>query len=256
MKYKKLLVWVIIIVIWFLLTLGQLNPEYSQSVIIPNPYKVFMRFLDILGNGYQGRTLWSHMGSSFYRLIVAIVLAIITAVPLGLLCGYVKKAETIVSAVVDFIRPLPPLAYYTIIIFVAQSIGDKPKIILLFIAAFCPLYVACVMAVKQVKQDHILSAKTLGANGMQLFTNVVFPSSLPNIFTGLRTAVGVSYTTLVSAEIFAATSGLGYMIFRAYDVGATDVVFLGIIIIGLSALLLDGLLKFIENKVVFWKGQA
>lgn len=256
MKYKKLLVWLVIVAIWFLFTINQLSPEYNQAIIIPNPYLVSSKFIDILTNGYFGTSLWSHMWSSFYRLIVAIVLAVLTAVPLGLFCGYVKKVETIVSAIVDFLRPLPPLAYYTIIIFASQSIGDKPKIILLFIAAFCPLYVACVMAVKQVKQDHILSAQTLGATNVQLFKNVVFPSSLSNIFTGLRTAVGVSYTTLVSAEIFAATSGLGYMIFRAYDVGQTDVVFVGIIIIGLSALLLDGLLKFTENKVIFWKGQA
>ena len=93
-------------------------------------------------------------------------------------------------------------------------------------------------------------------NNLQLFTHVVFPSSLPNIFTGLRTAVSVAYTTLVSAEIFAAEKGLGFLIFRGYDNTQTDLVFVGILVIGISAILLDTLLKYTEEKVVFWKGQA
>jgi taurine transport system permease protein len=194
------------------------------------------------------------MGASFTRLFLAIIIAMITAIPLGLLCGYVKPIETVVSTIVEFIRPLPPLAYYTIII-LATQIGNTSKVILLFIAAFAPLYIACVQAVKQVKYDHILSVESLGANKFQIFTKVVLPSSLPNIFTGLRTAIGVAYTTLVSAEMVAAKSGLGYMILYAYNVFQTEVVFVGIIIIGVSAVLLDDLLKWTEKRIVFWKGQ-
>ncbi len=260
MKYKKLLVWLAIVVIWFLLTMDQLQPDYSSPIVIPNPWSVIQRFIELVQNGYGGTinnriSFWEHMNASFGRLLMAIFYAIITAIPLGLVCGYVKKLETVVSAIVDFVRPLPPLAYYTIIIFLVKSLGDEPKIILLYIAAFCPLYIACVMAVRQVKQDHILSAQTLGANNLQIFTHVVFPSSLPNIFTGLRTAVSVAYTTLVSAEIFAAEKGLGFLIFRGYDNTQTDLVFVGILVIGISAILLDTLLKYTEEKVVFWKGQ-
>lgn len=255
MKYKRTIVWLVIISIWFLLTMNQLNPDYSKPIIIPNPYLVVESFISILKNGYANYTLLQHAGASFWRLSAAIVIAALVAIPLGLLCGYVKKIETVVSTIVEFIRPLPPLAYYTIII-LATQIGNTSKVILLFIAAFAPMYIACVQAVKQVKKDYILSAKTLGANGIQIFTKVVLPSSLPNIFTGLRTAIGVAYTTLVSAEMVAAKSGLGYMILYAYNVFQTDVVFVGIIIIGISAVLINDLLKFAERKLVFWKGQA
>ena len=257
MKYSKLIVWSRIIAIWFLLTINQLNPDYTGNAYIPNPYLVILKLLEIIKEGYYGISLFKHIGSSFYRLLMAILLAILTAIPLGLICGYYKKLEVFVSPIVNFLRPLPPLAYYTLIVLLVRSIDNEPKIILLYIAAFCPLYIACVMAVRQVKKDHILSAQTLGANSLQIFRNVVLPSSLPNIITGLRTGVGVAYTTLVTAEIFAAESGLGFLIFYAYEVKQDYAsVFIGIIIIGVSALLLDSLIKTIENKLVFWKGLA
>lgn len=257
MKYKKLLVWSGIILIWFLLTIGQLSPDYIGNAYIPNPYVVLLKLFEIIREGYYGISLFTHIGSSFYRLLMAILLAIVTAIPLGLLCGYNKKLEVVVSEIVNFLRPLPPLAYYTLIVLLVKSIDNEPKIILLYIAAFCPLYLACVMAVRQVKHDHILSAKTLGANDYQVFKNVVLPSALPNIFTGLRTGVGVAYTTLVTAEIFAAESGLGFLIFYAYEVKHDYAsVFVGIIILGVSALLLDSLLRKLENRLVFWKGLA
>lgn len=255
MKHKRTIVWLIIITLWFVLTSYQLHPDFNKAVVFPNPYFVLQSFIDIVKNGYANATLWSHMGSSFYRLISAIVFAILFAVPLGLVCGYVEKIEIVVSTIIEFIRPLPPLAYYTIII-LATSIGNISKIILLFIAAFAPLYIACVQAVKQVKKDHILAVKSLGGNNVDVFKHVVLPSALPNIFTGLRTAIGVSFTTLVSAEMVAATKGLGYMILFAYNFYQTDVVFVGIIIIGISAIILDSILKWSENKLVFWRGES
>ncbi len=253
---KRFIVWGIVIIVWFLLTMNQLPPEeYGKAIVIPNPYLVVKDFIYILKNGFAGGTLWQHFFASLLRLLTAIFLAIIVAIPLGLVCGYVEKIEVFVSTIVEFVRPLPPLAYYTIII-LATQIGNTSKIILLFIAAFAPLYIACVQAVKQVKKDHILAAKMLGANEHEVFRHVVLPSALPNIFTGLRTAIGVSYTTLVSAEMVAAKVGLGYMILYAYNLFRTETVFVGIIVIGVSAVLLDDILKYLEKKIVFWKGHA
>ncbi|MGD9605488.1 MAG: ABC transporter permease [Bacilli bacterium] len=253
MKYRKLLVWVIIVFIWFVVTIPSL--QLVNETLVPSPIKVLNTFIDICKNGYNHIPFYEHLGASFGRLFFSIGLAIITAVPLGLLCGYIKKIETVVSTIVEFIRPLPPLAYYMLLI-LWLGIGNTSKVVLLYIAAFAPIYIACVQAVKLVRQDHILSAKTLGATNLQIFTNVVFPSSLPNIFTGIRTATGVAYTTLVSAEMIAAISGIGWMILDASNYLKSDVIFIGIIIIGLSAILMDQFIQWIEKKVVFWKGQA
>jgi len=253
MKYKKTLVWVVVLVIWFIVTIPALN--LVNSVLVPTPYEVLLAFLDIVQNGYNHISFFNHLGASFGRLFLAILLAILTAVPLGLFCGYVKKIEIVVSTIVEFVRPLPPLAYYVLLI-LWLGIGNTSKVVLLYIAAFAPIYIACVQAVKLVRKDYIQSAETLGATNLQVFTKVVFPSSLPHIFTGIRTATGVAYTTLVSAEMIAAVSGIGWMILDASNYLKSDVIFVGIIIIGVSAIIIDRLLLLLENKVVFWKGMA
>ncbi|MDY0276477.1 MAG: ABC transporter permease [Acholeplasma sp.] len=252
MKYKKTIVWVVIIAIWFILTIPALN-LVNQS-LIPSPMKVVNTFFDILKNGYNSIPFYKHLGASFGRLFLAIFLAIITAIPLGLLSGYVKKIETVISSIVEFVRPLPPLAYYMLLI-LWMGIGDTSKVVLLFIAAFAPIYIACVQAVKLVKEDYVLSAKSLGATNFEVFKNVVFPSALPNIFTGVRTAIGVAYTTLVSAEMVASVSGIGWMILDASNYLKSDVIFVGIIIIGVSAILIDKLVQALEKRLVFWKGK-
>ncbi|QVK18463.1 ABC transporter permease [Mycoplasmatota bacterium] len=253
MWFKKLIVWLVVIFIWFIITIPSLN--LVSDVIVPPPNKVFLSFVEFLTDGYDSKSFLSHIVASFGRLFLAIAFAVITAVPLGLLCGYIKKIEIVVSTIVEFVRPLPPLAYYMVLV-LWLGIGNTSKVVLLFIAAFAPVYIACVQAVKLVKQDHILSAQTLGANKLQLFTHVVFPSSLPNIFTGIRTATGVAFTTLVSAEMVAAVSGIGWVILDASGKLNSEIVFVGIIVIGISAILIDKFLMFVENKVIFWKGQA
>ncbi len=113
----------------------------------------------------------------------------------------------------NFTRPLPPLAYYTLLVLVL-GIDNESKIALLFLACFAPIYIQCTSAVLRVKKDYINSAYTLGATKKQVFMKVA-PSCLPDIFVGLRTALGVGYTTLVAAEMVAASSGLGWLVLDA-----------------------------------------
>jgi len=119
--------------------------------------------------------------------------------------------EAIIDSIVEFYRPLPPLAYYTILI-LWFGIGDLSKEVLLFLAAFAPIYIVCVSAVRGINQDYILSARSLGADQTNVFFKIVLPACLPEIFTGIRTSFGVAYTTLVSSEMVAATSGIGWMV--------------------------------------------
>jgi taurine transport system permease protein len=136
-----------------------------------------------------------------------------------------------------------------------MGIENESKIALLFLACFAPIYISCVSAVIKVKEDYINSAYTVGASKMQVFLHVIFPACLPDIFTGLRTALGVAYTTLVSAEMVAANSGIGWMVLDASRYMRSDIIFLGIIIMGITGILLDKSIQFIENKIVPWKGK-
>ncbi len=248
-KALTILTWGSIFFIWYIVTrLGIFTPT-----LLPGPARVWEAFLRILENGYNGVPLWVHLGASFKRLFVAIFFAIFTAVPLGLLSGYFDKIEAILDSVVEFYRPLPPLAYYTLLI-LWFGIDDTSKQILLFLAAFAPIYIACVSAVRKLNQDFVLSAKSLGADQKDVFLKIVLPASLPEIFTGIRTAFGVAYTTLVSSEMVAATSGIGWMVLDASNFLKSDVIFVGIIIMGITGVIIDAGLRFLERKIIFWKG--
>jgi taurine transport system permease protein len=243
--------WIIIFVSWYFVA----KFEIFSKTLLPSPYKVWTAFVHLLENGYNKISLWSHLGASFQRLFFALTLSILTAIPIGLLSGYFIKVKAVVDSVVEFYRPLPPLAYYTLLI-LWFGIDNTSKITLLYLAAFAPIYISCVSAVKKINKDYILSAKTLGANETQVFFKIVLPACMPEIFTGIRTAVGVSYTTLVSAEMIAATSGIGWMVLDASNFLKSDVIIVGILIMGITGILIDYVLRLIEKKIVFWKGQV
>ncbi|TDQ00054.1 taurine transport system permease protein [Halanaerobium saccharolyticum] len=243
--------WASIFLIWYVITkLGIFTPT-----LLPGPARVWRAFLRILAEGYNGVSLWLHLGASFKRLFVALFFAIFTAVPLGLLSGYFDKVEAVIDSVVEFYRPLPPLAYYTLLV-LWFGIDDTSKQILLFLAAFAPIYIACVSAVRKLNQDFVLSARSLGAAQKDVFFKIVLPASLPEIFTGIRTAFGVAYTTLVSSEMVAATSGIGWMVLDASNFLKSDVIFVGIIIMGITGVIIDAGLRFLERKIIFWKGHV
>lgn len=242
--------WMVLLFLWWFLT----NTGMIESKLVPSPQETWGTFIDILKNGYNGTTLLGQLSISFYRMFIALFYAVLSAIPLGLLSGYFLPFQAVVDSVVQFYRPLPPLAYYTLLI-LWLGIDETSKISLLFLAAFAPIYVACVSAVSRVKKDYILSGKSLGANNRQIFFLIIFPACLPQIFTGIRTAVGVAYTTLIAAEMVAATSGIGWMVIDASRYLKSDVMFVGIIIMGITGVLLDLILKKIESIVVFWEGK-
>ncbi|MGM0125343.1 taurine transport system permease [Enterococcus sp. AZ194] len=243
-----LLTWVILLGIWWITT----NTRLIDSKLVPTPQETWRTFIDILKHGYNGMSLWKQLVDSFYRMFIAVFFAIVTAVPLGLLSGYFVFFRAIIDSLVQFYRPLPPLAYYTLLI-LWLGIDDTSKITLLFLAAFAPIYVSCVSAVSRINKDYVLSGESLGANKQQVFFTIVFPACLPQIFTGIRTAVGVAYTTLVAAEMVAATSGIGWMVIDASRYLKSDVMFVGIIIMGITGVLLDFILRQIEKRIVFWE---
>lgn len=241
---------IIVLAAWAIVS----NAEIFPSALLPTPQAVWSSFVDMLQNGYKGSTLLEHLGASMERLLIAYVLAVVTAVPLGLIAGFNGKVRAVIEPIVEFYRPLPPLAYYTLLV-LWMGIQNESKITLLFLAAFAPIFVSCVSAVSRVKEDYLLSAYTVGANKGQVFAHVIFPACLPDMFTGMRTAMGTAYATLVAAEMVAATSGLGWLVLDASNYLRTDIVFVGIIIMGITGILLDLVLRFLEARAIPWKGK-
>ncbi len=173
---------------------------------------------------------------------------------LGLGMGYNRKVEAFFSPFIEFLRPLPQLAYLVLLI-VWFGIDETPQIILLFLTALPVSAIAAMDGVKGVSVQRMQAARSMGASGWQVFRYVVFPSALHEIFTGARLAIGVVYATLIAAEIIAGSTGLGWMILDAGRFLRSDYVFAGILVIGIMGLLLDRLLLAIEHRVVHWAGR-
>ena len=237
-------------IIWLLVTnLGWVNP-----IFFPSPQSVWSAFVTILQEGYKDRSLLAHIGASVQRLVVAFLLSFSLSVPLGLASGYFKPVQAILDPFIEFYRPLPPLAYYTLLI-IWLGIEDGSKVALLFLAGFAPLYLAMVSGVKRVPRDRINAALSLGASQWQVFTQIIFPSCLPELFTGLRTALGFMYTTLVAAEMVAAVSGIGWMVLDASKFLRSDIIFVGILIMGVIAIALDLGLRWLQARCIPWVGK-
>lgn len=246
----SLLTGAVIIALWTAVTWHGRVP----SVIFPSPADMWNTLLSLIKDGYKGHTLFQHLSASLGRLMIAFLIAAVTAVPLGLLSGYSDRVRAVFEPIIAFIRPLPPLGYYTIII-LWMGIGDNSKIFLLFIGAFAPIYISCVAGVTRVRTDYINRARTLGAGKVQVFFYVILPAALPDIFVGLRNSMSIAYSTSVAAEMVAAASGIGWMVLDASKYLRSDVIFVGIIIMGITGILLDKILLLLERKIVFWKGK-
>lgn len=241
----------VIILAWWLVS----RAEIFTAVLLPSPEAVCLSFVDIVENGYKGISLGQHFGVSMYRLLFSFLLVILSAIPLGILSGYHPVIGAILDPLVEFYRPLPPLGYYTLLV-LWLGINNPSKIALLYLAGFAPVYIACVAGVRRIPTDYLDGAHTLGAGWWQTLWHVVIPACLPDIFMGLRTGIGVTYTTLVAAEMVAAVSGLGWMVLDASKYMRSDIIFAGIIIMGITGILLNRVLRLIEKKVVPWEGKS
>ena len=226
-----------------------------SELFVPHPAAVWEAFVDVLTEGYRGQTLLRPLADSLYRVVIGFLLALVTAVPAGLLIGYSTRVKAVLDPLIEFYRPLPPLAYYTLLV-IWLGIDNASKIALLYLAAFPPLSVAAMASVRSVSQERIQGAQSLGATRWQIFRHVLFPSCLPDIFTGMRVSIGVTYTTLVAAEMVAATSGVGWMVLDASKFLRSDVIFMGNIVMGLTGIALDRVIRVAERRVVPWKGKA
>ena len=243
-------------VLWYLVALA----EIWRPLFVPPPSDVWDQLIRTTtihdGNiGYSGKYLWEHVWSSMLRLFEGLALGILVGVPLGVALGASKTVAAILHPGVTVIRSLPPLAYFSLLI-IWFGIGDSAKVVLLFLAAVAPIAIATADAVGNVPVDRLLAARSLGANRLQTITEVILPSALPEMMTGLRVALGVTFTTIVAAETVNGLPGIGGMVRDAQRFNQTDVVVLGIVVIGIIAVVLDIGIRALDRRIVPWRGLA
>ncbi|MEO0341972.1 MAG: ABC transporter permease [Pseudomonadota bacterium] len=232
------------------------DPGWTMDPLyLPPPEKVWSTFVKLNNEGYQGIGLWEHLFWSLYRVILGMFLGALFGIPLGYAMGLSSWLRSWFDPVVEFMRPIPPLALIPLII-IWFGIGEQGKIVLLFLAALWIMTIAARSGVAEVNITKIHAAYSLGTTKRQLLTKVVVPNSLPQIFTGARVAMGVCWGTVVAAELVAAEKGIGKMIIAASKFQLTDIVIVGIIIIGVVGMGIEVLMRKAENRLVPWKGRA
>ena len=235
---------------WWLIT----GFGYIKPLFLPSPAAVVAQFLDVATDGFGGSTLLEHTLWSLYRVFAAFLLACLTAIPIGIGMGVNRVLRGVFDPPIEFYRPIPPLAYLPLII-IWFGIGDLGKVVLIYLAVFAPLALNARAGVRSVSLEQIHAAYSLGASRLQVIRHVILPAALPEILTGMRIGIGFGWTTLVAAEMVAATAGLGYMVLNAAEFLRSDVVIMGIVVIGVLAYLFDLLMRRIERAVVPWKGR-
>ena len=240
----------LVLAAWAAVTWGGLVGD----LFLPPPDELWSGLLDLVQNGYKGRPLAVHVAVSLWRVGAGFVTGALAGTLLGLGMGTWRRLDALAAPLVEFLRPLPQLAYLVLLI-VWFGIGETPKVILLFLTALPVSAVAARDGVRNVAPARVQAARSLGASGWQVFRHVIFPSALPEIMTGARLAAGIVYGTLIAAEIIAGHDGLGWMILDAGRFLRSDYVFVGILMIGLLGLGLDRLLVAAEARIVHWAGR-
>ena len=263
----------IILGAWWLIT----ELELIRPLFLPGPELVFSKFLKIscydhymesflvfIGartevpaecKGFSENALHQHILWSLYRVFSSFLLAVVTAIPIGIAMGMSRIARGVFDPPIEFYRPIPPLAYLPLTI-IWFGIGDFAKIILIYLACFAPLAISARAGVRSCSIEQIHTAYSMGASKNQVIWHVVAKAALPEILTGMRISIAFGWTTLVAAEMVAAKAGIGVMVLNAARFLATDIVFLGIVVIGLVAFLFDALMRRVERLLVPWKGKA
>ena len=241
----------VLLTLWALVShLGLVTPLF-----LPSPQDVWTQFIAVATDGYANATLGEHLAASLFRIFTALVIAAATAIPLGLAMGLSRWAKGLADPIIEFYWPLPPLAYLPLMI-IWLGIGETSKVTLLTLAMFAPVCLSAQAGVRGLPAERVNAALALGGTRWQVFRTVVLPSALPEILTGLRIAIGVGWSTLVAAELIAATRGIGYMIMSAAQFLATDVVFVGIGVIAAFAFLFSLGMRLLERWLVPWKGRG
>ncbi|WP_370617238.1 ABC transporter permease [Mumia sp. Pv 4-285] len=229
--------------------------EVWDAFVRANTYHPVGGGVDRVVRGEENYFLWEHLVVSLRRIAIGLALAIVVGVPLGLLMGTVASVRRVAGPYLDFLRSIPPLAYMGFLV-AWFGIYDTSKIWLLFLAAFPPIALATINGVRGVREDQVNAVLALGASRRQAVTSVVLPATLPDIVSGIRVAVGFAWTTVVAAELVNGLPGIGGL---AYLSGTQNKIALSvacILVIGLTAIALDLIIRLIERTLVPWRGKA
>lgn len=230
----------IVILLWHLTATAGLYARH----LFPPPLDVAKGIIELSASG----NLWSYVGVSLLRFLAGYLTAALLAIPLGLVFGWYTRLWTAVDPLIQVLRPISPIAWFPLIS-LWFGIGNLPAIVIIFLAAFYPILLSTVAAVRNVDPIFLKVARNFGASEKHILWKVVVPATFPYIAMGLHIALGSAWVFLVAGEMLGVRSGLGYLIIDSRNYLRTDLVLVGILLIGLLGLLIDRLIGLGEKWI-------
>lgn len=225
--------------------------ELFNPIFLAGPWLVLGKVVQLAANG----ELWEHVGATLLRVLVGFTSGAVLALALGLPAGYFRAVRNALEPIVELFRPIPPLAMLPLFI-VWVGIGETSKIAFITYATFFPMFLSTVHAVQQVDPLLLRAASSLGARRTQLFVRVVLPAALPEILTGIRLGVALSFFVIVISEFIGAEQGLGYLINDGRNFFLVPQMLGAAIVLGLLGYGGNALVVLLERRWLRWEHPA
>ncbi len=222
------------------------NPDLA--LMLPPPTDVVRAAIQLVSEGSLQRDVLA----SLRRVFVALAFATGIGLPLGLALGMSRRLSWFFEPIINFFRPIPPLAWIPLSI-VWLGISEAQNEFIIFLGAFFPILLNSVQGVRQVDRQLVRAAKTLDASPLAIAFTVLIPGALPSIFVGLRVGTGIAWMALVAGELVAASSGLGHLIMQGRLLFRPDFIIVGMVVIGLIGLVLDAAIRFAQARIMRWQ---
>lgn len=233
---------IVILLIWSWLTYGKI----VGSMFVPTPSSTFSAMLTMFSSGF-----WSDISITVYRVMVGFIIALIIALPLGILIGAYKPIAAFFEPVFSFIRYMPASAFIPLFIFWI-GIGESEKIAVIILGSLPQLVLMIANDIRNVDKSLVEVSYTLGANTFNVLWKVILPKSLPDVMNTIRIVLGWAWTYVVVAELVGASSGIGFGILQAERTFQIDRIFVGILILGFIGLIVDSFLTFLNKMLFSW----
>lgn len=234
---------VLLLVVWYVMA----EQGRVSRILLPPPQMIARTLLQKISDG----SLLAEIGISVGRVLKGYFCAVVCGVCLGVMIGLSEHMQQMTNILIQILKPIPPIAWIPLVI-LWMGIGESSKVFLIFLGGFFVVLLNVVDGIRYIDPKMIEVAKAVETPKMKYVFCLVIPAAMPSIFTGLRVALGTSWSCVVAAELVAASSGIGYMISNARNFGQMDVVIIGMVSIGIVGKIMDEILKLVEKKVLAW----
>jgi ABC-type nitrate/sulfonate/bicarbonate transport system permease component len=239
------------LVLWGLASGAVVVLNLFNPIFLPGPWLVIGKVIEMAARGQ----LWAHLGATLQRVAVGFVTGAVLAVGLGVVAGHLRSVRNAIEPIVELLRPIPPLAVLPLFI-VWIGIGETSKVGFITYATFFPMFLTTVHAVGRIDPLLVRAAQSLGAGSLQLFRRVILPAALPDILTGVRLGVALSFFVIVISEFIGAEHGLGYLINDGRNFFLVPQMLGAAVLLGLLGYAGNALVRLLERRLLRWQSPS